>query len=137
MFKIGTGRTAWISVKWKGLTEEGREIDNEIDVKVDLVARSRLNAQLEAERIDPEVTIDFAQEVTKGWRKVGDKEGTPLPFNADNFAQLLESPGFSAGWGTAYLKAWQGISGLREKNSATSPAVGSAEAGQSNPTQTA
>lgn len=131
MFKIGSGRFAWIPVAWPGLLEDGSPVDNEIEMQVELVGRTELKEQLRAEREDGADPFDFAKKVTRNWRGVGDKDGEPLAFDADNFALLFETPGFASGFGTAYMTAWQGISGIREKNSATSPADGQAAGGAS------
>ena len=129
MFKIGTQRLTWIAVKWNGLADDGTQIPNEVQLRVELVDRTVLREQYNSEREGERETLPFAQSVTKDWKHVGDADGHPLAFSPANFALLFEVPGFAQAWGTAYLAAWNGISGIREKNSATSPADGPAAGG--------
>jgi hypothetical protein len=123
MFKIGSGRNTWIAVRWNGLAEDGATVENEVDLQVLLVDRARLQEQVRAEN-EGGSTDAFAREVTQNWRKVGDADGQPLPFNPANFQLLFDSPGFAVAFGSAYGAAWHGQSGIREKNSATSPDAG-------------
>lgn len=123
MFKIGTQRLTWCKVEWNGLGEEGETIKNEVSLQIELVDRGDLTAQIEAERMGGEAG-EFAHRVTKGWRGVGDVDGKPLPFTPENFQLLYDSPGFAAAFGIRYLQSWNGQSGVREGNSAGSPAAG-------------
>lgn len=132
MFKIGSGRLTWMAVKWQGLAEDGTEVQNEIQCQVDLVDRSKLGDQLKAESEGSAESLKFAQTVTKDWKGVGNQDGASLPYSPDNLALIFEAPGFAAGWGQAYLRAWQGVSGIREGNFATSPGAGPV-AGEASP----
>lgn len=126
MFKIGSQRLTWMEVEWFGLDEEGVQLTNKIEMQVDLVDRSALNAQIKAESEDETKAQEFAQKVSHGWKGVGDMDGKPLPFSKANLALLWEAPSFSVAWGAAYLKAWAGMGKEREKNSASLPAGGQA-----------
>lgn len=123
MFKIGSGRFTWMAVRWPGLTEDGTPLENEVELQVELVTRTRLQEQLDAEKAGG-TSDKFASEVTRNWKGVGDADGNPLPFSLENFALLFDAPGFGNHFGSAYLEAWQGISGIREKNSDPSPGAG-------------
>lgn len=124
MFKIGSGRFTWMAVRWPGLSEEGAALENEVELQVELVTRKRLQDQLDLEKAGEAEPEKFAAEVTRNWKGVGDIQGAPLTFSPENFANLYDAPGFSSAFGSAYLQAWGGISGLREKNSVNSPGAG-------------
>lgn len=135
MFKIGTGRHTWVAVKWPGLAEDGTRVENEIQCQITLVDRDVFQQELQRDNdpsADPSHAVDFAKANTHDWKGVGDQDGKPLPFSAENFQLLIQSPGFLFGWGQAYMQAWAGVSGIREGNSDPSPAVGQA-AGEPNP----
>lgn len=135
MFKIGSGRHTWVAVKWPGLAEDGSKVENEIQCQITLVDRDVFQLELDREKnpdANPNHAVEFAQANTRDWKGVGDVNGNPLPFSAENFAQLIQSPAFLFGWGQAYITAWGGVSGIREGNSAPSPADGQA-AGELNP----
>jgi hypothetical protein len=133
MFKIGTQRLAWMAVTWPGLAEDGTTVQNEIKLQVHLVDRTALVDQINAENTENQGTSEFAEKVTTGWQGVGDKDGNPLPFSKEHFAQLCESPGFAAAFGQCYLRAWSGQSGIRSGNSEASPAAGQAAAAGQTP----
>lgn len=124
MFKIGSGRFTWLAVRWPGLTDEGKPLENEVELQVELVDRPALQKQLADE--DPASGEAFAKSVVRNWKGVGDIHGAPLPFSPENFALLYDAPGFNGAFAVAYLNAWQGISGIREKNSEASLADGQA-----------
>lgn len=125
MFRVGVKRSAWIAVKWPGLTPDGATVENEVELQVDLVERSTLQAQMIAEGMGADA-LQFAKKITLDWRGVGDPDGARLAFTPENFDQLLEVPGFAIAFGNRYVQAWNGQSGMREKNSEPSPADGPA-----------
>lgn len=124
MFKIDTGRHTWMAVKWPGLTEDGQPIQNAIQCKVELVDRKVLQENIRQENAGDADSVNFATQVTKDWREIADENGSPLSYSAENLRRAFEIPGFATGWGTAYLRAWNGQSGIAEKNSVNSPADG-------------
>lgn len=124
MFRIGTGRTTWMAVAWTGLALDGTPVSNEVKCKVDLVPRSRLIEQRSAESINVAEDLNFALEVTKDIEGVENADGTVAAFSAELVGVLFDQPGFAVAWGQSYLKAWSGISGIREGNLGSSPASG-------------
>lgn len=132
MFKIGSGRFTWMAVRWPGLLEDGSTTENEVELQVELQDRAAMQAQAKAEAEGEADTFPFAAKVVRNWKGVGDADGQPMPFTEQNFKLLFDSPGFAPHFGHAYMQAWQGQSGIREKNSATSPDAGQA-AGEASP----
>ena len=131
MFKIGSQRLTWIAVKWQGLHDDGSPAENEIQCRVELVDLDELRDQIAVERASGQVgemhdSLPFGLRCTKDWKEVGDADGNPLAYSTDKFEQLWNSPGFAGAWGNAYLAAWNGQSGIREKNFEASPADGQA-----------
>ncbi len=129
MFKIGSHRLTWMALKFTVLDDQGHPVDQEIKLQVHLVDRSEMEALTVKEReqqLAGEVpdSTDFALENTHDWKGVAGQDGKPLPFSKDHLRLLMEEPGVSGAWGVAYLRAWQGISGIREKKSNESPADG-------------
>lgn len=138
MFKIGSQRLTWITVKWHGLADDGSQVENEIECQVHLVDRSELQAQMEAERKGDLAAIDkFCHRVTQDWKGVGNVDGEPLKFTEAHFAMLLESPGFATALGDAYFRAWRGQATVRQGNLEASPAAGGTEAGPENTVKSA
>lgn len=128
MFKIVSNRLVWIALKWPGVAEDGSTVQNEMRCQVELVDRSEVMRQQEAEMTGEAKTVDWALQRTKDWAMVGDERGNPLPFTPQSFRKFLECPGTALAWGSAYTKAWNGISEIREGNSESSPVDGQAGA---------
>lgn len=119
MFKIVEKRRAWWPVKFGGVTEEGRVVENKIELRflipdedelaALLVTVKELSAGLPAALSGElggeagSVAIDNAaapsetyaaivEMIADDWRGVGGENGEPLPFAPENVGRLMRVP---------------------------------------------
>lgn len=139
MFKLVSERTAWWPVTWAGVAEDGSVIEHRIELKFRVVGRDdfrdlfgeALGAGVAEEPGDDVLAADMAlarRVVAEDWKGVGDEKGAALPFSWDRFAQLMDAPMFAPSFAMAYVRLYQALPEVREKNSAASRAPGPAAA---------
>lgn len=130
-YKIGSQSKAWWPIRFKGVTEDGAVVDNEI--------RGRFRILDEDENLALEADIAKVREATAGdavslsdtlaplierfledWQGVleddGTSEGRAVPFNTENLKRMLRVPNFAAGVGTAFREARAGEPERRRGN---------------------
>lgn len=120
MFRIVSRRTAWWPVRFGGVTEDGKIVQNEVELRfiildedaiVDFYARlEQVNQSAfatglpgDTEPLSQSATIlPLMLEVVDDWRGIGDENGKALPFSPDNFLQFLKVPNVGRAVGAGY-----------------------------------
>lgn len=114
MFRLVPERTAWWPVIFAGVTEEGRVVDNKIELRFRILDEDQVldfHAQLEGlhaaavEAKKPVLAKDalpVLRTVVMDWRGVGGANGEGLPFSDDSFLTLLKVPNAAVAIGAAY-----------------------------------
>lgn len=106
MFRIVAEPKAWWPVTWPGVAEDGKIIENKIEMrflllKVDAGVEMMRAANAAKEKTAASedrviVSREFAKALkpfVRDWRGVAAENGEPLPFNDDNLALLMNEPG--------------------------------------------
>lgn len=140
MFDFADKPLVWIPVRWRGLKANGDNVaessEHEIEMLVEIVDRATLRELFptkgDESPEDVEVDLDdkelkILQAIAHDWRGVRDGN-SPVPFNEENIRRMLKVPMFGNGFEKCYIDAWTGRVELREKNSASSPSGGRADA---------
>ena len=146
MFKIVKERRAWWPVKFNGVTGEGRVVENEIELRFNILSEDE-HAQLQADAAklaqraeemvreeagDEELVEDeaerrtlavlsrlyaeFTRRIAVDWRKVGAENGDPLPFEDENIRLLMNVPGVFKATVAAYGRCRIGEKDTRAGN---------------------
>lgn len=113
MFRIVSRRTAWWPVRFGGVTEEGKVVENEVELRFVILDEDEIVSfydRLELAGVDDNgnvqsqaaIALPHMLEIVEDWRKIADEAGAPLPFTPDNFLQLLKVPNAAKAIGTAY-----------------------------------
>lgn len=128
MFRIVSRRTAWWPVRFGGVTEDGKIVENEVELRfvvldedeiVDFFARLEkasdeaaqareqpaASTSAVSEAVNPSsaaAVLPRMLEIVEDWRNVGNENGGALPFTPDNFLQFLKVPNVAKAIGGAY-----------------------------------
>lgn len=120
MFRIVSRRAAWWPIRFGGVTEDGKIVQNEVELRfiildedqiVDFFARlEQANRPAFATGLpgDTEplsqaaMMLPLLLEIVDDWRNVGDENGKALPFSPDNFLQFLKVPNAARAIGAGY-----------------------------------
>ena len=134
MFKLVEERTAWQPVKFRGLTEDGEAVDNQIEMRFLLLST---DANLKLLQEAGELTIDtkasengdaaegeklsavmarFGMKIIRDWRGVHEANEDPIKFNEENLARLFNVPGTFEAALKAYREAAMGGKDARAGN---------------------
>lgn len=137
MFKLVDEARAWWPVTWPGVTEDGKVIENRIEMLFRLLDTDA-NVELEAEgaKVDQklaelrvaiaggdaveakpsEVCAEFLSRIAIDWRGVAAANGEPLPFGRENLARLLKVNGVFEACLRAYRACLHGRAEIRAGN---------------------
>lgn len=136
-YKIVKERRAWWPVKWSGVTEQGRVVENEIELRfiihkedefVGLLseaaqlpqkARDRLQGEADAEEERTALSVfytDFLGKIAADWKGVLAENGEPLKFDPENIQLLMNEPGVFAAAVEAYRVCRTGGKDIRSGN---------------------
>jgi len=146
MYKIVKERRAWWAVTFNGVTEEGRTVENKIELRfiihgedehakliaysgelaerAEALAREELNGEDISETVRQERTItvlsklyaEFLQKIAVDWRGVGGENGEPLKFEDEHIRLLMNVPGVFKAAVDAYGKCRLGEKDVRAGN---------------------
>lgn len=128
MFRIVPERTAWWPVTFPGVTEDGKVVENRIELRFRILdedevieffeAIAKVNADAAADRAKAAAAslLPVLRTVVLDWRGVGAANDEPLPFNDENFLKLLKVPNVSVAIGRAYGACRSAVPELREGN---------------------
>lgn len=124
MFKLVEERRAWQPVTFPGLTEDGKRVENEIEMQFVLLST---DANLKLLQEARELTVDAATEedagesgkpgkslsqvmaafgikIVRDWKGVSEANEDPIKFSEDQLARLFNVPGTFE----AMLRAYRG-----------------------------
>ncbi len=132
MFKLVEERLTWQPVIFHGWTDDGKRIDNQIEVQFALLSTdANLKLMQEAgeltvaEAADDEaeqrslsqVMAAFGVKIVRDWRLVAEANGDPVKFSEEGLARLFNlAPGSFEATLRAYRDACAGGKDAREKN---------------------
>ena len=140
MYVVASAPVTWFPVEWSTLGEDGEKVTNSFRMKAELVDLPRFEGLLRGLGGAPAEgdlgPIDFIKDVARDWDEIVGPDRNPFPFTPENLLAVAYSPGFLLGWQLSYVRAWNGQTKEREKNSAGSPGDGRA-AGENRKTRRA
>jgi len=125
MFRVTKEPVAWIDQKWRGLDDDGYEVEKSMRLRVRFLPASEVTGLYTD---DNAKTADLAKKVIVDWDEILGETGKAFAFTPENLDLVLEhEPGFMRAFGVNYLDAWGGQGRVREKNSESSPGDGRAD----------
>jgi benzoyl-CoA reductase/2-hydroxyglutaryl-CoA dehydratase subunit BcrC/BadD/HgdB len=90
-----------VPVKGTLKDENGKPVNFDFVLLCERLTQTEID---EAVKNKDESVKEFVQRVTNGWEDVLTESGEPLPFDADNFAAVLEQAGLPVVCYQSYLK---------------------------------
>lgn len=135
MFRLVPRRTAWWPVRFGGVTEDGKIVENEVELRFVILDEDQIvefYARLEKANEDAASSTGLSGdagplsqavaalprmlEIVEDWRKVGDENGKALPFSPDNFLQFMKVPNVPMAIGAAYRDCRNAVPDARAGN---------------------
>ena len=136
-YKLVKDRRAWWPVKWNGVTEEGRVVENSIELRFILhtedafikllgeaselpeKAKKHIAVNVTAEEESTALSVfytGFLQKIASDWRGVQGENGEPLRWEADNIQLLMNEASVFTAAVAAYQACRSGIKDIRSGN---------------------
>lgn len=133
MFRIVKSPRAWWPVVWTGIDEEGKSVENRIEMRfrllkvdeyVELMREASTVQRAESDTAPSEAeqkrtSVAFAEVVTKiaeDWRGVAAENGEPLAWTIENLALLMNEPRLFDHTMEAFRAVTEGRAAIREGN---------------------
>ena len=129
MYKIVENARAWAPVTWPGVTEEGEQIENRIEMRFRLLdVDTNMGLLVRAAAMEVEagkgatptslaaLYAQFVEEIAVDWRGVGGENGEALGWSTENLTRLMSVVGTFEAVLEAYRDCAAGKTEIRRGN---------------------
>lgn len=137
MYRIVQNRRAWWWVVFPGVTEEGRVVENKIELRftihdedafvqllneaAELPKKAAVVVDAEEDEEKRKILLstfyaEFVQRIATDWRGVGAENGEPLKWEQENIRQLMAMPNVFAATVKAFVACRSGEKDTRAGN---------------------